>query len=123
MYLEATESRPEVDLRFVDGKGFIRGMLREGFLDALFESITDHLDFEVGNHQGRQFLLDIEVKEFPTRALAPVLRMLDMLDAHRAEGANVQIAWHCPADSDLLRVRVSDLARRYPKLISMDERK
>jgi len=123
MYLEATESRPEVDLRFVDGRGFIRGVLREGFLNSLFDSIIDHLDFEVGNHQGRRFSIDIDVEDLPTTALFPVGRMLDMLEAHRALGANVYITWYYPVQSDVLRMRVSDIVRRYPDLVSMKERK
>jgi hypothetical protein len=123
MYLEATESRPEVDLRFIDGKGFIRGVLREGHLNALFDAIIDHLDFEVGNHQGRQFLLDIDVDDLPSSAHPLTRRMLDVLDGHRKNGANVHVTWFCPAQSTLLRMRVFDIVDKYPKLVSKFEKK
>jgi len=123
MYFEATESRPEVDLRFVDGRGSIRGVLREGHLNTLFEKIIDHLDAEVGSHQGRRFLLDIEVDELPSSAHPLIRRMLDVLEAHRKEGANVHITWFYSAQSALLRMRVFDIVDKYPKLVSKVEKK
>ena len=95
MYLQATDSTPEVNLTFVDDTGWIRGpvALTSGHLNDLFESIIEHLRHELSSDQGRRFRLEIDLDDIPSTVYPLITNLLDMMLEYYKNGVDVQLTW------------------------------
>jgi hypothetical protein len=109
MKIKGTSITPEVDLTFSKrqktatgwvGTGWIRGRLYHGAIFEFFKRISDHLEREFANHQGRAYLIEIELVDYPSNAAEPLGNLLKMIQTANKGGVDVKVTWKYNANSE-----------------------
>jgi hypothetical protein len=96
MYILPTDSTPEVDLNFTDGRGYIRGRFAIPHPADFFQKINEHLEKVLADPECRGLVIELRLEEMPSIVLPHLKSLFDALRKQDPKSERIKVEFLYP---------------------------